>query len=429
MARQLNVYYNSAIVGLLKAERDQFSFSYDPAWLQSGFPLSYGLPLRAETYGDEATRAYFENLLPEDSVLAVICKARKISRHDLISFFEIHGQECAGAIALACEAVAAEPETPLRDVTSEIRRYLGKKLGGSLLAATRARLSLAGAQDKLPAIVANGRIFLASGQQPSTHIIKPDIAGFPWSARNEHFCMQLARGIGCNLANTELICFPEGDLFVTERFDRARQDNAVIRLHQQDFCQALGLSGAYKYQRSGGYDGIASMTGLCRAVGIACGDYFGRALILNYLTGNCDGHAKNFSILHQPRGATLAPLYDILSTAVYPGLDRDLGMAFGNSWSLEQINAADLPVAATDCGMEAADFIALAHEMTCQCGQLLPELLAEHRASYGPCPVYDELEQVISENCRRLAALLAGSGEGQQAQILNTSEEQPCPES
>jgi serine/threonine-protein kinase HipA len=193
------------------------------------------------------------------------------------------------------------------------------------------RLSLAGAQNKLPVYMEGDKVFIAGGNSPSTHIIKPPIPGFEGTVENEAFCMTLAGRVGLSVPAV-FIRKQLDTLLVVERYDRKKDPSGVIlRLHQEDFCQALGILPDQKYESEGGPK-LSQCFLLLR-------DYSTRPaadqrsllswVIFNALIGNADAHAKNLAMLYAEKGPRLAPFYDLLCTQVYPDLAEKYAMKIG----------------------------------------------------------------------------------------------------
>ena len=219
------------------------------------------------------------------------------------------------------------------------------------------RLSLAGAQDKLPVVVEGDRIGIPLGRTPSTHIVKTPIAHFDDTVANEAFCLELAGVLGLSAATAEVRAAAGRDFLLVERYDRRREvGGRVERIHQEDFCQALAIPPQLKYESEGG-PGLADCFGLLRRVsGERAADVIGLldAVTLNFLIGNHDAHGKNFSLLHDGRSIALAPLYDLVATAVYPGLDRKLAMSIGGEYRPDYVRRRHVERFAAAAGLGAA---------------------------------------------------------------------------
>ncbi len=209
------------------------------------------------------------------------------------------------------------------------------------------RLSLAGAQDKLPVVLgADGQIGLTKGRTPSTHILKTPIAGHDGTIANEALCPAIGRILGIETVRTSPRRVAGREFLLVERYDREHAEDAVRRLHQEDFCQALGISARRKYQNEGGPGLVDCFALLREAVAVPAREALKLldTVVLSFLIGNNDAHGKNYSLLYLPDSpkATLAPAYDLLSTVVYPGLSRKLAMSIGGEYRPDYVQPRHL---------------------------------------------------------------------------------------
>ena len=347
MNRILEVWLLGQSVGQLIQADGRLSFSYSPRWLQSpsAQPLSRSLPLRPEPFDDKATRPFFAGLLPEGDKRKLVAMALQVSPQNDYALLNGIGGECAGAVTLL------EPGQQPTGLTSE--QYVRWLDDGELITILDElprrpmlagkdglRLSLAGAQDKLPVVFVNGHIGLPKQNTPSSHILKPAISAVEGSVYNEGFCMALAMRLKLSVASTSIRRVADRVYLLVERYDRLRQpDGSLQRLHQEDFCQALGVAPEYKYQNEGGpdltqcFDLIRKATRPSAPQVLRLLDY----VIFNALIGNHDAHAKNFSLIYTRRGTVLAPLYDTLSTAVYANLTDKMAMKIGSKYKFTEV--------------------------------------------------------------------------------------------
>jgi serine/threonine-protein kinase HipA len=200
------------------------------------------------------------------------------------------------------------------------------------------RLSLAGAQPKLPVVLVNGRVALPAPGQPSTHILKPGMARLSGSTENEALAMRLAAALGLKAAAVEPRRTGERTYLLVERYDREIcEDGAIRRLHQEDFCQALGVAPERKYAAEGGpifRDCFDLVRRACATPAPAVLRLLDAA-VFNVLVGNADAHGKNYSLLYHAGGIDFAPLYDLLCTAAYPDVHGKLAMKVGRRSTLE----------------------------------------------------------------------------------------------
>lgn len=334
----LNVFLSEAFVGELEQDASGTTrFQYAKSWLNSpdAVPLSVSLPLRDGRFSQKETRPFFAGLLPEEENRRLIAQTFGISDRNDFSLLARIGAECAGAISLLPPGelpVSAQPN--YREISAgELAEKLGQLPRRPLLAGEKGiRLSLAGAQGKLAVKISEGRFFLPLDGSPSSHILKPQNPHFAGLVENEYFCMRLAAQSGLQAANVE-IGEADGIRFLqVERYDRhLLPDGRLGRIHQEDFCQALGVPPELKYQQEGGPN-LKSCFELVRSVSTVPGPDLLRlfdAVVFNVLIGNGDAHGKNFSFLREQNSIRLAPLYDLLSTQAYPGLDNKMAMKLG----------------------------------------------------------------------------------------------------
>ncbi len=365
MTRHLNVWWDGDCVGrLVHNEYGETEFSYEADWLARPDvrPVSASLPLQTKPFDLRATLPFFEGLLPEASQRTAIAKALGISEQNTFRLLEKIGGDVAGAIEVWPENrkpapvdLQALPRT-LND--DELAALINRLPIRPMLAGEDAglRLSLAGAQSKLPVICRDGKIALPAPGQPTTHILKPEIGAFVGTSENEAYCMQLAVAIGLRTASVEYRSVGGKRFLLIERYDRqVNEDGNAIRLHQEDFCQALGITSARKYASDGGpvfRDCFALVRRTVTRPAVETLKLLDAALF-NAIIGNADAHAKNFSLLSLPGRTELAPLYDLLCTAVYPDLSQRFAMKIGRRRTLEEVSPADLETFARDIKIRA----------------------------------------------------------------------------
>ena len=359
----LNVYLLDRFVGRFSYESQggSYSFQYDPDYLANPTEgsLSYSLPLRLEAYGDETALNFFANLLPPVYVRKKLEKCIHISAGNVFGFLKALGGDCAGAVSLYPEGVrpGSGKDEIVRELDESEAVEILKSLRRRPLYAngeTGYRYSGAGAQDKLIARVRDGRVFLPLYGTPSTHLVKPASVDFPDSVENEHFCQMLARRVGISAAESAILVLNGERYYATLRYDRDYSGGTVRRLHQEDFCQMLSVDPERKYEEQGGPTAAQCLDALRRMrAGLPSMTAFIDAIAFNFLIGNADAHAKNHSALYRGGRPTLAPLYDLVSTAVYPELSRDFAMSIGGARRIGKVGRADFERLAADCGISA----------------------------------------------------------------------------
>ena len=351
----LNVFLNARIVGQLTRERSgAVSFEYAKSWLdwECCMPVSLSLPLQDSRYGGTPVLAVFDNLLPDDDqIRRRVAGQVSAAGVDMFSLLSKIGRDCIGALQFLPDD--QEPQ-PTGELTGEpvSETQIAAILGDLDLAPlgirrhSDFRISVAGAQKKTALLYDDGQWIRPTGTTPTTHIIKPQIGRLPNgmelsdSVENEFLCLKLMQGFGLRTASAGMARFGDRTALVVERFDRNRtSDGRVIRLHQEDCCQALSVEPARKYQNEGG-PGITAIMDLLQGSDVPSEDRydFFKANVLFWLLGATDGHAKNFS-LHLLSGGRfrMAPFYDVLTlqpVADTRQIERKhfrLAMHFGNS--------------------------------------------------------------------------------------------------
>jgi serine/threonine-protein kinase HipA len=326
----LRVYQNNRLVGhLLKETSGAISFRYDPTWLERGnaFPVSLSLPLREDAWRGEPVLAVFENLLPDsDALRRRVAEKVGAAGYDAYSLLAAIGRDCVGAL----QFVAGDEEEPQdstaisgEPVDDEAIEKLLSNLVQAPLGLSRDddfRISVAGAQEKTALLRYDGRWLKPHGTTPTTHILKTQIGRLPNgvdltdSVENEFYCLRLLRHLGLPVANTEIMIFGHTKALVVERFDRVWNNGRLIRLPQEDCCQALSVPPSRKYQSDGG-PGLVEIANLLKGSDRPAEDRrtLFQAQLAFWLIGATDGHAKNFSVFLHPGGFALTPLYDVLT--------------------------------------------------------------------------------------------------------------------
>jgi len=318
--------------------------------------LSSSLPVSERRYTQGIVRPFIDGLLPEGESRKSIARDVGVRADDTYGLIRELGRDCAGAVVIqpadepappTPTTVTAEALTP-DDVATLVSNLRSAPLG----AGGRVRISLAGVQEKLLLTrMPDGKWGRPVDGTPSTHILKPEIAAYPKTVENEAFCMRIAQNLGLAVAAVETTEMAKRKLIVVERFDRTvSSDGAVERIHQEDFCQAMGVPPDTKYEEDGG-PSLQRIAGILQSVATA--DSLGRllqAVTLNVLIGNGDAHAKNFSLLHHASGAlTLTPLYDLMCTLHYG--DNRLSMYIDTVQRTDRVTAGRIANEAVSWGM------------------------------------------------------------------------------
>lgn len=343
--KRLVVYLADEAVGFLdQDDSGLLEFQYQQAWLErpDATALSHSLPLQAAPFRGKYARAFFAGILPEEEPRRRIAALLGISERNDFALLEQIGGECAGAISLLPEGITlpSANESDVRTLREEELQQLITDLPNKpLLAGEKGlRLSLAGAQNKLPIVFTGGTIALPLGNTPSTHIIKPEPSRFPGLLDNEYFCMTLASSIGLNVPPVEKRIIGGTACLIVQRYDRRfHNDGTVTRLHQEDFCQALGIPPEHKYQQEGGplvRDCIQLLRDWSTTPVLDIREWID-GLIFNVLIGNADAHGKNYAMLYAQGQRRLAPFYDLICTLAWPELSTTPAMKIGGHASMD----------------------------------------------------------------------------------------------
>lgn len=394
------------VANVEQGRRGRLSLSYTEQALESfpsGSPLlSLDLPLTSGRFANARTRALLDGLLPEGEPRRMIAEELGLPATDVFALIAELGKDCAGALVIQPEheppptlptATAAEPLSA-DDLVELIANLRGAPLG----VGRNVRLSLAGVQEKLLLTrLPDGSWGRPVSGVPSTHILKPPIERFENTVENEFLCMQVAKHLGLNVAGTEIIQVRDTPILVVERYDRiVNNDGSVTRVHQEDLCQAFGLPPERKYEQDGG-PGLARIAELLRNVSASGSvDAFLRALTVNVAIGNCDAHAKNFSLVHTDSGGLdLAPLYDLVSTRLYP-LDDHLSMYVDAVQKADRVTIKRIVNEAAKWGMRR-DY---AEAIVMDLAERLPEAVSAAAADTPGVP--DELVELMLRRIERL---------------------------
>ncbi len=361
--KPLNVLINNRLVGRLEKETSgAIKFQYVKEWLEweHSFAVSLSLPLRKAAYRGELVAAVFDNLLPDNpNIRRIVAERTGAGGIDAFSLLEQIGRDCVGAMQFLPDDLQADARMEVRGepvTEEEIERILANLARAPLGIDPEHefRISVAGAQEKTALLFHEGQWMRPLGTTPTTHILKPQIGKIPTafglidmaaSVDNEHYCLKLLEAFGLPVNQTEIQTFGKRRVLVVERFDRLWQDDdRLLRLPQEDFCQALGVPSTRKYQATvEGHQngpGIVDIISLLQASDESTQDQaaFFKAQILFWLIGATDGHAKNFSIFLRPGGGfSLTPFYDVLSAQQafdanqIPRKSYRLAMSFGKS--------------------------------------------------------------------------------------------------
>jgi serine/threonine-protein kinase HipA len=321
--------------------------------------LSESVPLVPRQPRGKASRrrVFFDELLPEGAARQRMADRARVTPTDTVGLLAAYGRDVAGAVQVI-DPTAADAGDPARprpvssaDIVDLLDDVAAFPLGNAPMTG---KASLAGVQEKILLAKVGGRWAQCLYGYPSTHILKPESRAHPDMIYNEEYASRLARALGLAAYATWIETFEGTDALVIERYDR---DDAMTggRLHQEDFNQVLGASGAEKYQEHGGKVSLARVAAIiASAQGREGLEQLLTLVTLSVAVGNLDMHAKNISLLHPPDGSSrLAPAYDVVPLTHYPGIDGRMAMAINDVYDHSRIRRSDLSAEAGRWGMGA----------------------------------------------------------------------------
>ncbi|ASF93871.1 type II toxin-antitoxin system HipA family toxin [Vibrio anguillarum] len=340
---------NNMLVGqFVQRSKTNFSFSYSDEWLayDSAFPLSLSLPLvRGECSSLNALN-FIHNLLPDlKEERLSLAHSVGVQSNDAFNLLSKIGHDCTGGISFTESSEEPNIGWEYREISASELNELVTQRKSFLPFFGEYRPCISGTQRKTTLTRLNGKWYVPQGKSISSHIIKypmdtiaqsNTVLDMSSSVENEFICNQIAKELGFNVPNMEIITAESGaKALVVERFDRCFVDRIVSRRHQEDFCQIFGVPEHQKYQSENnlGVSKIVDVLSFSAKSKANNHDFF-KFMVLQCLLGATDGHLKNFSVHIDPGGHyQIAPFYDLLSA--YPavgatGLNkRKLKLAMG----------------------------------------------------------------------------------------------------
>jgi len=407
MRSRLNVYFLGRRAGVLEYDDvvHCFNFTYDGEYLvaEDALPLSMSLPLMEEPAGVLESRYFFENLLPPEVVRRKLEKIIHVSWNNVFGMLKALGGDCAGAISLYAEDDGPNPEAEcVQDLSDDEADEILKLLPQRPLLVDKIkgyRISGSGAQDKLIARIVDGHVALPLYGAPSTHIIKPAVSRLHESVANECFCQRLAQAVGLSAADSGIMGIRESSYYWTKRFDRRQEGESVVRLHQEDFCQAMRYESERKYEIEGGPSAVRCLSFLREsALGGSGMLQFLDDFIYNFLIGNADAHAKNYAILYRGGVPSIAPLYDAMCTAVYPGVPTALAMKVGGVAEIAEIRRGHFAAMAEKASIRPQLVLSRLDALAEKLPQKAAELDERMSDEGTPSPIYGEIRAVLEKH-------------------------------
>lgn len=351
-------------VGFLKLADGGLAFTYEEGY--EGAPISVSLPVQRTAHGPLTTGNFFRGLIPEGEAYREFARMLRASEESYLPFLERLRDESIGALLFSIDEEPPYQHPAYEEVPPDLLEKLAAHpVETAVSTLGRTRLSLTGAMAKIGLYrdCASGRWLLPTGGVPSTHIVKvANSAQFPNETVNEALCLRVAARCGLPAARVELIPVEkDAPLLAVERFDRVIDGSSRLvdgmpvphRLHQEDFAQAI--STRLKYEPTDG-NYLNQIVYVARS---HCANAFGEGHLLfeytlfNYLIGNCDNHLKNYALLYDSdwAGREVAPLYDVISTVLYPEIYLEMGVSFGGDRRIDRVTRGAIEGTAARCGL------------------------------------------------------------------------------
>lgn len=366
----IDIQGNPVVVGSISGESSadaRFAYAADYLNASEAVPISISLRLQSEPFSAEQTKSFFDGLLPEGFTRRAVASNLHLDENDYVQILYRLGRECIGALRI--HRKGETPQASYDELTHEQVRELARE-GATESAAVviESRLSLAGATGKVGLYrdPKAGAWYLPRGAAPSTHIVKQSHVRLERIVPNELLCLLTARQCGIDVPQTTIVDLGSGKdediLLASERFDRRFSESPgfvnelpmPLRLHQEDFAQALGIPASRKYENGDRH--LAKMFALLRthsAQPIEDQLKLWDRIVFNYLIGNTDGHLKNYALLYSEdlKTVRLAPAYDVINTIGYKGMTHEMSFAIGNAKRIEGVTRDSFRLAAKEAGL------------------------------------------------------------------------------
>ncbi|HWX84943.1 MAG TPA: type II toxin-antitoxin system HipA family toxin [Xanthobacteraceae bacterium] len=417
----LPVHFEQRVVGAIDVDKSGPGFRYDPDWivLRGAFPISITMPLNKERIASDTFLPWAANLLPENEQLRTLGQILGMARSDVIGLLAAIGGDTAGALSIGQPGRTATVQWRPMVKPDELEKLIEDLPNKPFLAGDEGvSMSLAGGQTKLAVAVDDaGRICIPMNGSPSTHILKPDSSRLCGSVQNEAFCLTLARRVKIPTSSITTGQAGKRTYLLARRFDRADVGGRWRRLHQEDYCQALGKPPTAKYE--------SNQTGIC---GPTLKDMFELTrrhmlssdvvrlldlIIFNVLACNTDAHAKNYSIMLRGNGASLAPMYDVMCGVVWENVTKKMVQKIGGATRADHLTGRHWRQFADECSLNPRQVLdrvaALAKSVIAEAGMAESEVAAMPAGRHA---ILCQTRQAIERRARALLTQLQEFGGG-----------------
>jgi serine/threonine-protein kinase HipA len=361
----LPVYFEQRPIGTIHVDTSGPTFTYAPGWigLRGAFPISLTMPLRPGHFTTDIFLPWAANLLPESEQLQTLGQLLGMARSDVIGLLSAIGGDTAGALSFGQPGRASSVQWRPVGKPDELERMVENLPNKPFLVGEEGvSMSLAGVQSKIAvAVDDNGSIFIPMNGSPSTHILKPDSPRLPGGVQNEAFCLTLAKHMRILTPTVTTGRAGKRSYLLVTRYDRTDVGGRCRRLHQEDYCQALGKPPSAKYESNQtGIHGPSlkdmftitrrhmSPTEIVRLLDM---------VILNVLACNTDAHAKNYSIMLRAGNASLAPMYDTMCGEVWDNITKNFAQKIAGISRGDHLNRTHWQQFARECGLNPKQVI------------------------------------------------------------------------
>jgi serine/threonine-protein kinase HipA len=411
----LPVYFEQRLVGTIDVDKSGPGFTYASDWigLIGAFPISTTMPLKSERIASDTFLPWAANLLPESEQLRTLGQLLGMARSDVIGLLSAIGGDTAGALSIGQAGRSSSVQWRPVGKPEELERIIEDLPNKPFLVGEEGvSMSLAGVQSKVAvAVDDDGHICIPMNGSPSTHILKPDSPRLPGGVQNEAFCLTLARRMKIPTPKVTTDRAGKRSYLLVKRYDRTDVSGRCRRLHQEDYCQALGKPPSAKYE--------SNQTG---TRGPTLKDMFDITrrymppteivhlldrVILNVLACNSDAHAKNYSIMIRAGGASLAPMYDVMCGEVWENVTKNLAQKIAGKSRGDHLKRTHWQQFARECGLNPRQVIdrvdALAKSAIAEAEVAALEVAAMPAGNHA---ILDQTRQAVERRARGLLAQL-----------------------
>jgi serine/threonine-protein kinase HipA len=428
----LPVYFEQRLVGTIDVDKNGPGFTYELDWirLRGAFPISTTMPFKSERISSDLFLPWAANLLPESEQLRTLGQLLGMARSDVIGLLSAIGGDTAGALSFNQPGRTSSVLWRLVGKPEELERIIEELPNKPFLVGEEGvSMSLAGVQAKLAvAVDENRRICIPMNGSPSTHILKPDSPRLWGGVQNEAFCLTLARRMKIPTPDVTTGKAGKRTYLLVKRYDRTGEGGRWRRLHQEDYCQALGKPPSAKYESN--QTGISGPTlkdlfdvtrrhmpptDVVRLLDMA---------VFNVLACNTDAHAKNYSIIIRAAGSTLAPLYDVMCGEVWENVTKNLAQKIAGKNRGDHLKERHWRRFARDCGLNPKQVIdrvsALAKSAIAEAKAAASEVAAMPAGTHA---ILDQTREAVERRARALLAQLQELGEDSAVEIVDATHE------